>query len=204
MSKSPKYTFRVVEKRNNTWTAEIQRQATAKKKVVSKRETGFASEAEGIEWAEKQLKDIVENHLEKNKRQAAARAQKLIDNPELAEIAEQKRIAKAEKLAKIAALAEQSEEQDTEQIETSMPAIDPKEQAEIDEMLASDESGDKSSEDSVKKFDFELELEEQEQQEIEQKNTNKKSKKVEDSADPFPESATADGSDKINDIYLKK
>ncbi|MDG2682468.1 DUF3622 domain-containing protein, partial [Vibrio parahaemolyticus] len=51
MSKNPKFAIRVTEKRNG-WSAEITRQVTSRKTMVSKRETGFDSEEKAQAWAE--------------------------------------------------------------------------------------------------------------------------------------------------------
>lgn len=72
MSKGKKYDYRVSKNRTN-WKVEIVRQATSRKSVVSKRQTGFETEAAAKEWAEKELKSFVENQLERNKRKAKQR-----------------------------------------------------------------------------------------------------------------------------------
>lgn len=55
MSKNPKFAIRVTEKRNG-WSAEITRQVTSRKTMVSKRETGFDSEEKAQAWAEQELR----------------------------------------------------------------------------------------------------------------------------------------------------
>jgi len=72
MSKGKKYDYRVLKNRND-WKVEIVRQATSSKTVVSKRQAGFATEAEAKEWAEVELKAFIENLSEKNKRHAKLR-----------------------------------------------------------------------------------------------------------------------------------
>ncbi|WP_068545731.1 DUF3622 domain-containing protein [Thalassotalea crassostreae] len=208
MTKSPKYSFRVVEKRNGTWTAEIQRQATAKKKVVSKRETGFATEAEGGAWAEKQLAEILANHVEKNKRNAEQRAKRLLDNPELAaKKAEQKALKKAEKEAKAQQLAKQAAEAELDKDATPEQLLAAAEQAEIAALMQDDEDDELSDK---PKFDFEVALEEDAIAEKEEKKKRKQGKKTlavkanetpEESTEVEDNSQTVDGADEINDIY---
>ncbi len=57
MSKNPKFAIRVTEKRNG-WSAEITRQVTSRKTVVSKRETGFDSEEKAQAWLNKNWLDL--------------------------------------------------------------------------------------------------------------------------------------------------
>lgn len=72
MSISKKFSFRVVEKRSG-WTAEIVRQVSVKRSVVSKREMGFESEADATAWAEKELVNFITLQAERNKRKSSAR-----------------------------------------------------------------------------------------------------------------------------------
>lgn len=72
MSVNKKFSFRVVEKRNG-WAAEIVRQVSAKRTAISKREMGFATEAEAIAWAEKELPAFIALQAERNKRKSAQR-----------------------------------------------------------------------------------------------------------------------------------
>jgi len=72
MTTGKKYSYRVAKNRKN-WKVEIIRQVTSRKTVVSKRKTGFETEAEAIKWAEKELKSFIENQLERNKRHAKQR-----------------------------------------------------------------------------------------------------------------------------------
>ncbi|MCG7588418.1 DUF3622 domain-containing protein [Photobacterium sp. OFAV2-7] len=72
MANGKKFDYRVVEKRNG-WAAEIIRQITSRRTTISKRETGFATEAEATEWAEKTLVEFVQNQIERNKRKALQR-----------------------------------------------------------------------------------------------------------------------------------
>ncbi|WOH39227.1 DUF3622 domain-containing protein [Thalassotalea fonticola] len=203
MSKAPKYTFRVVEKRNSTWTAEIQRQATSKKKVVSKRQTGFASEAEGVVWAENELKQVLANHVARNKRHDEDRAEQYKD-----------KLKKAELAAAKAALAneETADSENTEESEQSFTLSDVEQEKAISdlqelEQLESDDSEQELSDKPARlKFDFELDLEEAELAEEEAKNKAKAKSKTkadkQDSAEGTDEAETADGAE-VNSIYLQ-
>ncbi|GAB2666443.1 DUF3622 domain-containing protein [Vibrio panuliri] len=75
MTTSKKFAIRVSEKRNG-WCAEITRQVTSRKQVVSKREQGFETEALAQEWAEKELAQFVENQVKRNERKADQRAER--------------------------------------------------------------------------------------------------------------------------------
>ncbi|WP_104401942.1 DUF3622 domain-containing protein [Vibrio penaeicida] len=75
MSKNRKFAIRVSEKRNG-WTAEITRQVTSRRTVVSKRETGFESEVLANEWAEKTLAEFVQNQAKRNDRKAEKRSER--------------------------------------------------------------------------------------------------------------------------------
>jgi hypothetical protein len=76
MAASKKYESRVMESvveegaekegAAKEWSAEITRRATATKTVVSKAQAGFASEAEALSWAEKELAVFLELN-ERNK-----------------------------------------------------------------------------------------------------------------------------------------
>ena len=72
MATSKKYDYRVVKNRTK-WKVEIIRRATANKTVVSKRKTGFDTEAQATEWAENELKMFLDHQAEKNKRHAKQR-----------------------------------------------------------------------------------------------------------------------------------
>lgn len=67
MAKGKKYDFNVVQT-NDTWTAEIVRQITSKKTVISKSQDGFSSEAEAQAWGETELKGFLQHQIERNKR----------------------------------------------------------------------------------------------------------------------------------------
>ncbi|WP_020209825.1 DUF3622 domain-containing protein [Gilvimarinus chinensis] len=60
MSKNKKFNVQVTDNGGN-WRAEITRRASARKTVTSKVQDGFASEAEATQWAEAELKIILDN-----------------------------------------------------------------------------------------------------------------------------------------------
>lgn len=72
MATGKKYDYRVAKNRKN-WKAEIIRQVTSRKTVVSKRKTGFATESEAKQWAETELKSFIENLSKRNERRAKQR-----------------------------------------------------------------------------------------------------------------------------------
>ena len=72
MAKGKKYDYRIVED-NASWTAEIIRQATSKKTVISKSQGGFSSEVEAKEWGQNELKSFLKNLNERNQRRAEKR-----------------------------------------------------------------------------------------------------------------------------------
>ncbi|MGO2418411.1 MAG: DUF3622 domain-containing protein [Vibrio casei] len=69
---SKKYDFQLVKKRNG-WAAEIIRQITSRRTIVSKRQLGFTTEAEAKEWAEKELVEFQKIQTERNKRKSASK-----------------------------------------------------------------------------------------------------------------------------------
>ena len=75
MANGKKFDYRVVEKRNG-WAAEIIRQVSARRTIISKRQMNFATEAEANEWAEQTLAEFVQNQVERNKRKALQRKEK--------------------------------------------------------------------------------------------------------------------------------
>ncbi|WNC73297.1 DUF3622 domain-containing protein [Thalassotalea psychrophila] len=204
MSKAPKYTFRVVEKRNKTWTAEIQRQATSKKKVVSKRQTGFASEAEGVVWAENELKQVLANHVARNKRHDDDRAEQYKDKLKKAELAAAKASLEADEQAEETVESEQSFTLSEAEQEKAISDLQELEQLETDD--AEEELASKSDK---LKFDFELVLEEEElaakeaSSKVKTKSETKVKTSIEDSSvEEVDESETADGAE-VNSIYLQ-
>lgn len=75
MSNNKKFAIRVTEKRNG-WCAEITRQVTSRKTMVSKRETGFESEELAQAWAETELAGFVKNQAERNDRKSEVRKER--------------------------------------------------------------------------------------------------------------------------------
>ncbi|MGR5238420.1 DUF3622 domain-containing protein [Vibrio alfacsensis] len=75
MSKNPKFAIRLTEKRTG-WSAEITRQVTSRKVVVSKREIGFDSEEKAQAWAEKELAGFIQNQVVRNERKAVQRQER--------------------------------------------------------------------------------------------------------------------------------
>ncbi len=75
MSENKKFTIRLTEKRNG-WSAEIIRQVTSRRTVVSKREMGFESQELAQAWADTELAGFIENQAKRNERKAEARAAK--------------------------------------------------------------------------------------------------------------------------------
>ena len=69
MNKGKKYNYRIKQK-GEQWTAEITRRASSKKTVVSKKQTGFATEAEAKTWGETELKTFLENLVKQNKQRS--------------------------------------------------------------------------------------------------------------------------------------
>jgi hypothetical protein len=78
MNKGKRYTCRVVQD-GSSWTAEITRRVTAKKRVASKKQGGFATESEARAWGEKELKAFINNLNERNMRHSELRKQN-VDN----------------------------------------------------------------------------------------------------------------------------
>ena len=66
MAKSKKYDC-CVQHNDTGWSVEIIRKVTAKKTVVSKRQDGFATESDAIEWGQNEVKVFLQQHNERNK-----------------------------------------------------------------------------------------------------------------------------------------
>ena len=69
MTKAKKYDCRIAQA-NSCWSAEIVRRITSKKTTVSKRQDGFATEAEAQAWGENELKSFLQNLNARNKRRS--------------------------------------------------------------------------------------------------------------------------------------
>ena len=65
MEKGKKYDCRVI-KTESDWSAQILRRVTSKNTIVSKRQDGFATEAEAKEWGETELKSFLKSQSKKN------------------------------------------------------------------------------------------------------------------------------------------
>lgn len=72
MATSSKYAIQIVQD-ESIWTADITRRVSRKEVVVSKTETGFATEAEAQAWADVELKTFVDNQGERNKKRNSKR-----------------------------------------------------------------------------------------------------------------------------------
>jgi hypothetical protein len=75
MSQGKKYSYQITQTEGG-WRAEIRRQASHKKTVVSKKQDNFASEAEAQSWAEAELAQFLQQQVERNKRKAEKRLQR--------------------------------------------------------------------------------------------------------------------------------
>ena len=60
MAKGKKYDYRVAQV-DSSWVAEIIRRVTSKKTIVSKTQTGFSTEADAEQWAQKELELFLQN-----------------------------------------------------------------------------------------------------------------------------------------------
>ena len=72
MSIDKKYSYQI-EQEENGWSAKIVRRASAKKTVVSKRQSGFSTESEAQKWGKDELKSFLENLAQRNERDALKR-----------------------------------------------------------------------------------------------------------------------------------
>ena len=69
MTTGKKYDYRVAKTKAG-WSAEITRRVTSKRTAVSKSQDGFASEAEALAWAKKELEQLIKNVSERSKLRA--------------------------------------------------------------------------------------------------------------------------------------
>jgi len=69
MTSGKKYQFKAIQK-ESTWTGQIIRRVSSKRSMVSKRQEGFASEAEAIAWGEIELKAFLVKQGERNTRKS--------------------------------------------------------------------------------------------------------------------------------------
>ncbi|MGB0205554.1 MAG: DUF3622 domain-containing protein [Neptuniibacter sp.] len=75
MTQGKKYSYQITQQ-DNEWCAEILRQVSYKKTVVSKRQENFKTEDEAQAWAEKELEQFLQQQVERNKRKAEKRSQR--------------------------------------------------------------------------------------------------------------------------------
>lgn len=75
MAKGKKYDYQVVAE-GETWSVKILRQASARRIVVSKRQDGFETEDGAKAWGESELKQFMEQQIERNKRKAERRVER--------------------------------------------------------------------------------------------------------------------------------
>jgi len=75
MTQTKKFDFRIVQDKQ-VWAVEITRRMTARKIIVSKRKTGFATEAEATTWGENELKSFLEKLMLRNERKAKLRTER--------------------------------------------------------------------------------------------------------------------------------
>lgn len=69
---SKKYESRVTQV-EDSWKAEIVRRVSARKSNVSKKQAGFATEAEAQTWADAELAKFLDNQGQRNERKAQKR-----------------------------------------------------------------------------------------------------------------------------------
>ena len=75
MTQGKKFSYQITQQYNE-WCAEILRQVSYKKTVVSKRQENFKTEGEAQAWAEKELEQFLQQQVERNKRKAEKRTQR--------------------------------------------------------------------------------------------------------------------------------
>jgi len=72
MANNKKYDSKI-EQEGSLWKAQIHRQVTSKKTIISKQQGSFASEEQAKEWAEKQLAEFASTLGASNKRHGEQR-----------------------------------------------------------------------------------------------------------------------------------
>lgn len=73
MAKGKKYDVVIVQQKDAAWSAQITRQVTSKKTVISKQKSGFASESSAKQWAATELATFTGTLSESNQRHGAQR-----------------------------------------------------------------------------------------------------------------------------------
>jgi uncharacterized protein YdaU (DUF1376 family) len=74
MTQNQKYTVHVFQD-GDTWTAQILRQVTSRKRSVSKQQTGFTQQAEADEWAHSELQKYISAQQARNVKHATQRTE---------------------------------------------------------------------------------------------------------------------------------
>lgn len=116
MANSKKYQINV-EQNKDTWLAQITRQVTSRKKVVTKQQDDFASEAEAQTWAEQTLAEFIKTQQGSNARRGANRkASEDVKTQRSSRRAEKTLAAKIEK-AKLDEIAVQNDDANTNDID---------------------------------------------------------------------------------------
>ncbi len=75
MSHDKKYALRLAESEQG-WSAQITRRISARKTSVTKKQDGFATEAEAKVWGDKALQEILDNLMVRNERRAKQRVER--------------------------------------------------------------------------------------------------------------------------------
>lgn len=83
MTNAKKYDFRLIQV-NDLWTVEITRRASVENTVVSKRQEGFATEAEAQAWGKKEVDAFLVKHKEKDQQRSKERAEAKNDRERVA------------------------------------------------------------------------------------------------------------------------
>jgi len=97
MASKKKYQINI-EKNKQNWVAQITRQVTSRKKIVTKQKEGFSTETEAQSWAEQTLAEFIQTQQKTNERQGAnRRANENIKSDRSSRRAEKALAAKAEK-----------------------------------------------------------------------------------------------------------
>jgi len=74
MATSKKYNFKITQD-GTTWSTKIIRRVSSQKTVISKKQAGFASEAEAQAWGEKEMALFLDNLNARNKRRSKPRTE---------------------------------------------------------------------------------------------------------------------------------
>ncbi len=111
MSNNKKYQIKL-EQKDSEWVAQITRQVTSRKIVVTKQQDSFTTETEAQEWAERTLAEFIKTQQSSNARHGKNRkANEAVKSQRSSRRAEKTSAAKAEK----AKLAESFDVQEQEE-----------------------------------------------------------------------------------------